>query len=139
MDILSIPFHKFINITRVNGSEDFIYKIQEQPEYLNHLGTIHACVQLSLAEATSGEFLLKEFNHIKSDVIPVVRKSEAKYHKPANGELFSKAEFFSSTRSDVLNELNTKKRAVTKVKVEVFDSSSDKILTVIFDWFIIKK
>ncbi len=139
MDILSIPFHKFMNITRVNGSEDFIYMIQEQPEYLNHLGTIHACVQLSLAEATSGEFLLKEFNQIKSDVIPVVRKSEAKYHKPANGELFSKAEFFSSTRSEVLNELSAKKRAITKVKVEVFDSKADKILTVIFDWFITKK
>jgi len=139
MEILSIPFHKFMDITRTHGNEDFIYMIQEKPEYLNHLGTIHACVQLSLAEATSGEFLLKEFNQIKSDVIPVVRKSEAKYHKPGNGELFSKAEFFSSTRSEVLNELSTKQRAITKVKVEVFDSNADKILTVIFDWFITKK
>jgi hypothetical protein len=44
MDILAIPFHQFLNIKR-NISDDFIFKIDERPEYSNHLGTIHACVQ----------------------------------------------------------------------------------------------
>jgi len=139
MDILSIPFHKFLNINRADGYENFVFKIQERPEYLNHLGTIHACVQLSLAEATSGEFLLKEFGDLKTAVIPVVRKSEAKYHKPANGELFSTAEFLTTNRSHVLNELNTKKRAIVHVKVEVWDYEKNKTLTVIFEWFLILK
>ena len=53
MDILSIPFHKHINIGRSENA-GYIFEINERPEYLNHLGTIHACVQLSLAEAVSG-------------------------------------------------------------------------------------
>jgi len=105
MDILAIPFHRFLNIKR-NESDDFVYKIDERPEYSNHLGTIHACVQLSLAEATSGEFLLRQFNEIKNELIPVVRKTEVKYHKPANGELFSKATFVSNDKEHILSELD---------------------------------
>ena len=36
-------------------------------------------------------------------------------------------------------ELETKKRTIVKVKVEIFDSQNNKTLTVIFDWFISKK
>jgi hypothetical protein len=139
MDILEIPFHKYMNIKKVIRDKDLIFRIEERPEYLNHLGTIHACVQLSLAEATSGEFLLHNFRCQESGLIPVIRKTEAKYHRPANGELFSKAEFFSPTRLEALVELNEKNRTLIKVKVEVNDSEKNKVLTVIFDWFIIRK
>lgn len=138
MDILAIPFHRFINIKK-NENDDFIYKIEERPEYSNHLGTIHACVQVSLAEASSGEFLLQQFNELKNDLIPVVRKTEVKYHKPANGELFSKASFVSNDKENILTELNSRKRSLVQVKVEIFDTEENKAATAIFDWFIIKK
>ena len=137
MDILEIPFHRFLNLKKHSG-EEFIFEAAERPEYLNHLGTIHACVQLTLAEASSGEFLLQEFNDIKSELIPVVRKTEAKYHRPANGILFSKAAFESTNKSNVLHDLSNKKRALLKVKVEIFDEQKDKKLSVVFDWFITK-
>jgi hypothetical protein len=135
MDILSIPFHRYLNIKRAAG-DDYIFETEQRPEYLNHVGTIHACYQLALAEATSGEFLLKEFSDLQSDVIPVVRKTEAKYHRPSNGKLFSKAAFDSTDKNVALQELDAKNRTIVKVKVEVFDSQNNKTLTVIFDWFI---
>ena len=138
MDILAIPFHRFLNIKKDNIYE-YIFKIDERPEYMNHLGTIHACVQLSLAEATSGEFLLQQFHELKNELIPVVRKTEVKYHKPANGELFSKASFVATGKEQILTELNTRKRALLKVKVEVFDIEKTKAATAVFDWFIVKK
>ena len=137
MDILSIPFHKYLNIKRSEDS-DYLFEIQERPEYLNHLGTIHACVQLSLAEATSGEFLLLEFNELKEEVIPVVRKTEAKYHTPAKGNLYAKASLFNSDKDLVINDVNTRGRALLKIKVEVYDSLHKKSLTAVFDWFITK-
>ena len=138
MDILSIPFHKFLNIKRFDGN-DYIFKIEERPEYFNHIGTIHACVQLSLAEATSGEFLVQQFSDYQKELIPVVRRSEVKYQKPATGDLFAKAEFLSTNRKKVLIEFNTKKRTLVRVKVDVYNTEKDKTLTAIFDWFIIKK
>lgn len=137
MDILAIPFHRFLHIKR-NEPKDFIFKIEERPEYLNHLGTIHACVQLTLAEATSGEFLLQQFSEIKNELIPVVRKTEVKYHRPANGNLFSKALFSTNGKEEILNELNARNKTLVKVKVEVYDSENKKALTALFEWFIIK-
>lgn len=138
MDILSIPFHKHISLGRT-GKTAYIFEINERPEYLNHLGTIHACVQLSLAEAASGEFLIQELNEYQNDVIPVVRKSEARYHRPANGKLYARAEFYDSERQLIANDLEKRGRAMLKVKVEVFDLNNTRSLTAIFDWFLTKK
>jgi len=135
MDILDIPFHQFLNIKKHAGDE-YIFETQERPEFLNHLQTIHACVQLSLAEASSGEFLLQQFKELETDVIPVIRKTEAKYHRPANGRLFSRASFPSSNKEEVLDELTNKNRAIIQIKVEILDSSNTKVLTAVFDWFL---
>lgn len=137
MNILDIPFHKFLNFKKYSGDE-FIFIADEKPEYLNHLNNIHACVQLSLAEASSGEFLLDQFYELRKELIPVIRKTEAKYHRPANGTLFSKAAFDSASKEDVLKDLLQKNRAIVKVKTEVFDAHNNKSLTAIFEWFITK-
>ncbi|MDZ4667909.1 MAG: DUF4442 domain-containing protein [bacterium] len=138
MDILKIPFHYLVGINNCLNDE-FIYEIDEKPEYLNHLGTIHACMQLTLAEATAGEFLLREFKEYESAFIPVVRRTNAKYNKPANGKLCSKAAFFELSKSQILDELNSKNRCLLKINVEIFDAGYNKTLSVIFDWFITKK
>ena len=67
MNILSIPFHRLLHIER-NLDDDFIFQIRERPELHNHLGTFHACAQLSLAEATAGEYLQQQFQEIKSSI-----------------------------------------------------------------------
>lgn len=138
MDILSIPFHKHLNLVR-SEKPAYIFETRERPEYYNHLGTIHACVQLALAEASSGEFLIQEFREIQDEVIPMVRKSEARYHSPAKGNLYARAEFHQTKRKLVAEDLQNRSRALLKVKVEVFDSDNNKSLTAIFDWFVAKK
>lgn len=137
MDILAIPFHEYLHIEKHPG-EDYIFKARERPEHLNHLKTIHACVQLALAEASSGEYLLQEFREFKEDVIPVIRKTEAKYHRPANGTLFSKASLASSSKTEVTEELLKRGRSVTQIKVEIFDQHKLKVLTAVFHWFLAK-
>lgn len=135
MDILSIPFHQYLNIETHDG-DGYIFELQERPEYLNHLQTLHACVQLTLAEASSGEFLLQEFKEFEADVIPVIRRTEVKYHRPANGTLYSRASLQSSGKAELVDELMNKDRAIIQIKVEIFDNSKKKVLTAIFDWFL---
>ena len=138
MDILSIPFHKYLNIEKFPGDK-YIFQVQERPEYLNHLQTIHACLQLALAEASSGEFLLQQFEELKSEVIPVIRKTEAKYNRPANGTLYSRASFLSSNKENILKELIDKRRTLTHIQVEIFDMNEKKVLSVVFEWFLKKR
>ena len=136
MDVLDIPFNKFLGLEPAEQGSDFIFKIEQKNEYLNHLGTIHASVLFALAEASSGEFLLRQFREYKLNVIPVVRKVEVKYSKPANGTVVSEACLIDSGIHDILNELNTRKRVIIKVKVDITGSNKDKIFTSVFEWFV---
>ena len=136
MDILSIPFHRLLKIERNQNDDDFIFQIDESPELQNHLGTFHACAQLTLAEATAGEYLLQQFQALKDVVVPVIRRTEVKYSMPANGTLFSKASFSSGSKEEFLKELEARKRCIIPIKVEVFNTESKRTLSAVFDWVI---
>jgi acyl-coenzyme A thioesterase PaaI-like protein len=135
MKILEIPFHQHLSLIPSEKSE-YIFQLKEKPEHLNHLGTIHACVQLTLAEASSGEFLRLQFQEIQDQLIPVVRKTEAKYQRPAQGILRAKASFIEHEKEEYIRILNEKKRVIIPVRVEIIDENDVKNLTVVFDWFI---
>ena len=135
MNILKIPFHSLLNI-KPSQSEKYIFILEPQTSTQNHLGTVHACAQLTLAEATSGQFLLQQFATLEDNVVPVVRNSQAKYHKPANGFLYSQAEFTEGNREDYLNQFEKRKRILAPVLVKLFDEYEQLILTAKFNWLI---
>lgn len=138
MNILDVPFHKILDIKEYPGDE-YIFEAGEKPEFLNHLQTIHACAQLALAEASSGEYLLQQFRELESQVIPVIRKTEVKYHRPANGRLFSRAFFPSSTKAEMLEEFLKRSRIIIPIQVELYNEDRKKVLTAVFDWFLTKR
>jgi len=129
MNILAIPFHQYLQLKKAPDQDNFIFLMEAKPEIMNHLGTIHACAQMTLAEATSGEFLRREFKEIQSELIPVVRRSESKYSKPASSSLYSKASFFKASKAESLADLSEKGRTTIQVRVEL----SYKWLAIFFD------
>ena len=139
MKTLDIPLNKHLQFKNAGDTNDCVFSMNPDERHLNHLGTIHASALYAMAEATSGEFLLNEFEGIIDEVIPVVRKAEIKYCIPANGEIKSKANFLNSNKSDVLKELNNRKRTIAKVRVCLFNEKDEKVLHSVFDWFILKK
>ncbi len=136
LDVPSIPFNRFIGIHRPPEDSAHILELNESHNYLNHLDTVHASAQFALAEATSGEFLLKKFSDYNEVILPVVRRVEMKYKKPARGKLFSRAEFSEKKKEDVIMELNTKKRSILTVNVEIYDIENCITLNSSFEWFI---
>ena len=137
MNVIEIPFNKFLGLQKVDTDDDFILKLEERKEYLNHLGTLHASTLFALAEATSGEYLLNQFKDYKLDIIPVVRKVEIKYSKPGNGTAYSKADFVDTNTNEIIDELNNKKRVIIKVRVDIYNENLSKLVTSIFDWFVV--
>lgn len=138
MDITEIPFHSFLGIQK-SESDRYILKLEERSEYLNHLGTIHASVLFALAESTSGEFLFRKFEDYNLDVIPVVRKAEIKYSKPGNGQIFSKADFVDTDVITIHNALQQKGRVLLKIKVDIYNSEIERVMTGVFEWFLAMK
>ena len=70
--VTEFPFNNFLRIHPANDAAHLL-QLPSGDEYLNHLGTVHAAVQLALAEASSGEFLLRHFGSAE-DLVPVVRR-----------------------------------------------------------------
>jgi acyl-coenzyme A thioesterase PaaI-like protein len=111
--------------------------LEDRFEYRNHLNTVHASALFSLAEASSGQFLLNEFSEL-TDIVPVVRKVETKYKKPATGVVFSKAKFLETEKTEILEALSKRGRALLKVEVSLFDENEVSIMQSVFEWFVTK-
>ena len=138
MNITEIPFNKFLGISLANN-KDYLLQLDARPEYTNHLGTVHAAALFTLAEGSGAQFLLNCFPDQANDVIPVVRKVEVTYKKPAIGVIVSTAHFKSNTVENIQLQLTTKKRASLITTVELFDSAGNRVFMADFEWFVTLK
>ncbi len=137
MDITKIAFNEFMKIKKTD-KEEYVFEIQDEPQYLNHLETVHASAQFALAEATSGQYLLEVFEeYTEKGVIPVVRSVEVKYKKPAKGAIFSHATMNDKDIEKVKDNLNVKGRALFDVIVKVYDSENEVTMFSKFTWYIL--
>jgi hypothetical protein len=60
VSVTELPFNSLLGIQIATDSAHLL-ELPAGGQYLNHLGTVHASAQLALAEASSGEFLLRHF------------------------------------------------------------------------------
>ena len=132
--VTELPFNSFLGIEGASGPSQLL-RLPSGGQYLNHLGTVHASAQLALAEASSGEFLLRELGS-SSGVVPVVRRLEAKFRKPANGAISSTVSTPPKELEQVKTDLAAKGRALVSVGIELHDESGAHTLSASVEWFI---
>jgi hypothetical protein len=135
MKITDLPFNKFIDL-QLSENPYYLLMLQDDIKYTNHLETVHASALFSLAEATSGHFLLTNFPEYETGLIPVVRKVETKYKKPAQGKMYSTAILIDDNIENIKIQLANKNRALVKLRVNLFDSQDINVLTADFEWFV---
>jgi len=131
--VLDLPFNQFIGLQ--TAAQPHLLTLPAGGQYLNHLGTVHASALLALAEATSGEFLLQQIGQI-TGIIPVVRRLDSKFRKPASGSVTSSVTTTPEQMDTLKLGLATKGRALIEVVVELHDSSDQHVLTATVEWFI---
>ncbi|WP_437556224.1 PaaI family thioesterase [Acidithiobacillus sulfuriphilus] len=135
MDISQLPFNQLIGLELVGPENGFLVSLPESPKYANHLGTVHGSALLAVAEAGSGEFLLRNFGHIKG-FIPVVRKIEAKFRKPAAGRVSSRCSLAEDVVVGWATELASRGRLSASIPIEVVDSKGILVVSAVVEWFI---
>lgn len=138
MDITKLPFNKFIGIGR-SQREGFTLSLPSENRYTNHLGTVHASALMALAEATSGEALLNAIGNLGDTIIPVVRRFECKFRKPASGSIDARAAIPDATRDRLLSDLSTRGRASVEIIVDLHDETDLHCLTATVEWFIARR
>lgn len=135
MKVTDIPFNAFLKIEMASAGSSYLLQLRESPSHLNHVGTVHASVQLALAEASSGQGLMQAMPELSDKVIAVVRRVEAKFKKPMQGAIYSRATTSLDEIRHLAEPLATKGRALIPVTVEIVDRSGNVGLVATFEWF----
>jgi acyl-coenzyme A thioesterase PaaI-like protein len=135
MDVTAIPFNHFLGLEAGPPGSDILVSLPGLPQYANHLGTVHASAMLAVAEAGSGAFLLRHLGDA-AGFVPVVRRLEAKFRKPARGRVSARASTPPEELERVPVEVRDRGRALVNVAVEVIDESGTVVLTAGVEWFI---
>ena len=131
--VTELPFNRLLGIQ--TAEPPHVLRLSSGGQYLNHLGTVHASAQLALAEASSGELLLRHFGSAQG-IVPVVRRLEAKFRRPANGVVTSTAGVTPESLAQLDIELSSKGRSLISVTVELHDQSGAHTLSATVEWFI---
>lgn len=138
MEITDLPFNRFLGLERA-PQESAALSLPGDVRYTNHLGTVHASALLALAEATSGDYLIRELSGWEFEVVPVVRRLEAKFRKPAAGAVTSTCNVAPETRAEFVATLKTKGRALIEIAVDVHDEHGTHALAATIEWFVARR
>jgi acyl-coenzyme A thioesterase PaaI-like protein len=131
MDVSAIPFNRFLGL---RAGETAVV-LPADPKYLNHLGTVHAGAQFSLAEAASGQWLLDRFGAAAAEYAAVVRRADVKFRRPAAGELTTQANAAAGEAERFLETLTRRGSATIEVRVQVLAADGSATLESVFEWF----
>lgn len=135
MDVIALPFNRFLGLEKGPPKSGLLVSLPASAQYTNHLGTVHASALLAVAEAGSAELLVRHFGDV-TGYVPVVRRLEAKFRKPARGRVSARASVETAAFNRLSSELQAKGRALIGISVEVVDEGGIVVLSARVEWFI---
>jgi acyl-coenzyme A thioesterase PaaI-like protein len=135
MDVTQLPFNRHVGLEPAADESGFLVSLPAGPQYTNHLGTVHASALLAVAEAGSGVFLVRQFGR-GAGFVPVVRRIEAKFRKPARGRVSARCTIPAKEVGRWSVELAARGRVSAPVTIEVVDANGVVVLTAVVEWFI---
>jgi acyl-coenzyme A thioesterase PaaI-like protein len=135
VDVTQLPFNRLIGLEPAAAGSELLVSLPPGSQYTNHLGTVHASALLAVAEAGSGAFLAGRLGDA-TGFVPVVRRLEAKFRKPAAGRVSARAVVADADVGRWAAELAGRGRVSASVPVEVVDAAGVVVLSATVEWFI---
>jgi acyl-coenzyme A thioesterase PaaI-like protein len=135
MDVTNIPFAKHIGI---EYKDEGMLKLEPTQIVQNHIQSIHASAQFTLAETQSGLHLQLSFPELVGKVVGVLRGATVKYKNPATTAIYAIANIEEKEKEKFLMQLARKGRAGIVVRVEVKESDDVVCMQGEFSWFVQK-
>ena len=127
--ITSIPFVQTLGI-------DADLTLTPGPHLRNHLGSLHAGALFTLAESASGQFLLETFPEHKKEAIPLLRRSQITYLRPATETIHTTVEIMEDEKVRFTDRLTRKKRASVTLSVSLHTHNEEIVAKADFEWFV---
>lgn len=133
MNVLEIPFVEKVGIQKTSAGE---LELPFTETVHNHLQTIHASAQFTLAETASGECLQVLFPELLGKVIPVLRESNIKYKKPAIKSICAYPSVSDEARDKFMHAFANKGRGLISIEVDIRDADDTLTCTASFKWYL---
>ena len=140
MDVLQLPFNQFLGLEN-SEAEGRLLRLPDEPKYQNHLGTVHAGALFALAEAASGVFLLRGLQERwdPESLLPVVRRAEIKYRKPAEGAVEASAVCRPDDWERFHEQLARKRRALIACEIVLTCGNDVRVAGAVYEWFVLPR
>jgi acyl-coenzyme A thioesterase PaaI-like protein len=135
MDVTQLPFNRLVGLQAEPADSPYLVSLQGRPEHANHLGTLHACVLLTVAEVGSGVYLLRHLGSV-TGVTPVVRRIEAKFRRSADGKVAARATVAPELIAAWKSELEQRGRVWATVPVDVVDATGEVVVSSTIEWYL---
>ncbi len=65
-----------------------------------------------------------------------MRRAEVKYHRPATGEIFARAQIHEREEREFIEELSRRGQARIGVAVQVVDAGNNTTMSAVFEWYV---
>jgi acyl-coenzyme A thioesterase PaaI-like protein len=134
MKVSDLPFNQALGIAvGVDGA----ITLRIKDEHKNHLGTAHASVIYAIAEACSGEWIIRTVAQQFPNAFAVTRAGNIQYKKPGGGTLTAQVAKASIRPTDLIQQISS--RNMSRVTIDVQVNSTDiTVATAAFEWLIQK-
>jgi len=137
LDLLKIiPFANYVGVEK---RDEKLLQLIPHKDVENHIGTVHAAAQFTLAETQSGLYLLSLFPEYADDVVPLLRSSNIKYKYPATTELTAVATVTEEHKCKFEEEFLKRGRAMLMIKIKIKDANGNITMIGDFGWYVQRK
>ncbi len=136
MKATDLAYNRLLGIIDAPAGAAHLLELPFVPAVHNHLGTMHAAAQFSLAEAASAECLQRGFAAAVGEVFAVVRGVEVKYRRPATGDLLAFGTPDEGTRHHLVADLRDRGRARAVILIDLKDRAGTLTFHGKFEWFL---
>ena len=133
MEITEIPFAKTIGLRKADSG---ILELCFDESIHNHLQTVAASAQYSLAELASGEHLQQLFPGLIKQALPVLRDSRLKFRQPAQSTVSAFPSVSEKAVAKFTAQLEKKGRALIAIDVAVKDRGGTVTSSGSFSWYV---
>lgn len=134
--VTDLAYNQALGIRGAPVGAGHLLELPFVPLVHNHLHTMHAAAQFSLAEAASAECLQRHFGAALGEVFAVVRAVELKYRKPATTDLLAYGEPDAATRDHLVEEMTRRGRSSAVILIDLKDRNGTLTFHAQFEWFI---
>ena len=135
--VADIPLNRYLGIVYQEDSQSL--SLLDDARIHNYFGSVSFCAQFALAEAASAQYLFDRLGMDLATDMPTLRSAVTKFFKPTEGLSTAEPISLQHTFDEFQQILDSRRKIITSVVVEVVSEAGVKALEAEFTWLVLRR